>query len=45
MNIGAMLGILPLTGVPLMFVSQGGTSMLVGLAEVGIILSISRFRK
>ncbi len=45
MNIGAMLGILPLTGVPLLFVSQGGTSMLVGLAEVGIILSVSRFKK
>jgi len=44
-NIGAMVGILPLTGVPLLFVSQGGTSMLVGLAQVGIILNISRFRK
>lgn len=44
MNIGAMLGILPLTGVPLMFVSQGGTAMLVGLAEIGIILNISRYQ-
>lgn len=41
-NIGAMLGVLPLTGVPLIFVSQGGTAMLFGLAEVGIVLNISK---
>lgn len=44
MNIGAMLGVLPLTGVPLLFVSQGGTAMLVGLAQVGIMLNISKYR-
>ncbi len=44
-NIGSMLGILPLTGVPLVFVSHGGTSMLFGLAEVGIVLNISKSRK
>lgn len=41
-NIGAMLGLLPLTGVPLPFVSHGGTALLFVLIEVGIILSISR---
>lgn len=41
-NIGAMLGVLPLTGVPLTFVSQGGSAMLVSLASVGILLAISR---
>ncbi|HRZ30204.1 MAG TPA: putative peptidoglycan glycosyltransferase FtsW [Candidatus Paceibacterota bacterium] len=41
-NIGAMLGLLPLTGVPLPFVSHGGTALLFALIEVGIILSISR---
>lgn len=45
MNIGAMLGLVPLTGVPLLFVSQGGTAMLVGLAEVGIMLNVSKYRK
>jgi len=41
-NIGAMLGLLPLTGVPLPFISHGGTALLFALIEVGIILSISR---
>lgn len=41
-NIAAMLGVAPLTGVPLTFMSQGGSAMLVSLASVGILLSISR---
>jgi cell division protein FtsW len=41
-NIGAMLGVLPLSGITLPFVSHGGTSLFVSLAEVGIILSISK---
>ena len=44
-NMGAMLGVLPLTGIPLIFVSQGGTALLFGLAEVGIILNISKYQK
>ena len=42
-NIGAMLGILPLTGVPLLFISHGGTALLFSLIEVGLILNISKF--
>jgi cell division protein FtsW len=41
-NIGSMLGVTPLTGIPLTFVSQGGTAMLASLASAGILLSISR---
>lgn len=41
-NIGAMLAIAPLTGIPLTFISQGGTAMLVSLGSAGILLSISR---
>jgi cell division protein FtsW len=41
LNIGAMLGVLPLTGLPLPFVSHGGTALLVALASVGIILNIA----
>ncbi len=41
-NIGAMVGVLPLSGIPLLFVSQGGTALLFVLAEVGMLLSISR---
>ena len=42
-NIGSMIGILPLTGLPMLFVSHGGTAMLFALAEIGIVLNISRY--
>jgi cell division protein FtsW len=45
MNIASMVGIFPITGQPLVFVSHGGTSMLVTLAMMGIILNISRTSK
>jgi len=41
-NIAAMLGAFPLTGVPLTFISQGGSAMLVSLGAAGILLAISR---
>lgn len=41
-NIGAMVAVLPLSGIPLLFVSQGGTALLFVLAESGILLNISR---
>lgn len=41
-NIGSMVGIMPLSGIPLLFVSQGGTALLFVLAEAGILLNISR---
>jgi len=44
MNIGAMLGILPLTGLPLPFISHGGTALLCALASVGIILNVAAHR-
>ena len=44
-NIGSMLGVMPLTGLPLLFVSHGGSALLFALAEIGIILNISKFRK
>ena len=44
-NIGSMLGVLPLTGLPLLFVSHGGTAMFLVLAEVGIILNISKYQR
>ncbi len=44
-NIGAMVGVLPLSGIPLPFVSHGGTALLMTLAEVGIILNISKTAK
>jgi cell division protein FtsW len=41
-NIGAMLGLLPLSGIPLLFVSHGGTALLTTLAGLGIVFNISR---
>lgn len=41
-NIGGMLRVVPLTGLPLPFISYGGTAMAVNLFVVGILLSISR---
>lgn len=43
-NIASMLGIFPLTGMPLIFVSHGGTALLVSLASIGIILNVSRIK-
>lgn len=42
MNIAAMLGLIPLTGVPLVFISHGGTAILFALLEIGILLNVSR---
>lgn len=44
-NIAAMLGLIPLTGVPLLFISHGGTAYAMALAEVGIIMNVSKARK
>lgn len=44
-NIAAMLGLIPLTGVPLVFVSHGGTALLFAFLEVGILLNISKLSK
>ncbi len=44
-NIAAVLGVLPLTGLPLIFISHGGSALLFALLEVGVILSVSRFAK
>ncbi|HVY67953.1 MAG TPA: putative lipid II flippase FtsW [Patescibacteria group bacterium] len=41
-NIAAMIGLVPLTGVPLPFFSYGSTSLLVNLAAMGVLLNISR---
>jgi cell division protein FtsW len=40
-NIGGMIAVLPLTGIPLPFISHGGTALLITLVETGIILNVS----
>lgn len=44
-HIGAMVGLVPLTGVPLPFISYGGTSLAVFLTMAGIVVNISRYTK
>jgi cell division protein FtsW len=41
-NLGAVTGLLPITGVPLPLVSFGGSSLVVTLASVGILVSVAR---
>ncbi|MFH1790312.1 MAG: putative lipid II flippase FtsW [bacterium] len=42
LNIGSMVGLFPLTGVPLPFVSHGGSALMVILASIGIVMCVSR---
>lgn len=44
-NIGAMVGLLPITGVPLPFVSYGGTALAIAMTAVGVVLNVSRTSK
>lgn len=41
-NIASTVGLVPLVGIPLIFVSHGGTALAMALAEMGVILSVSR---
>jgi cell division protein FtsW len=41
-NVGSMVGIMPITGLPMPFVSYGGTAMMVLLAAMGVLASIAR---
>lgn len=44
-NLGSMFHVVPLVGVPLPFVSYGGTNLAISLMAVGIVLNISRYRR
>jgi len=39
-NVGMVIGIMPITGIPLPFLSYGGTSVIVSFAAVGLLESI-----
>jgi cell division protein FtsW len=41
-NIGTMLGVFPLSGLPLVFISHGGSALMADLGAAGILLAVSR---
>jgi cell division protein FtsW len=41
-NVGAMVALFPLTGLPLPFISYGGTALMTMLTGIGILMSVSR---
>ena len=45
LNIAAMVALAPMLGLPLPFISHGGTALLATLAAVGIILNVSKYQK
>jgi len=45
MNMAAMLGLLPLSGVPLLFVSHGGTALIITLMTAGIVANVSKYSR
>jgi cell division protein FtsW len=44
MNIASTIGVFPLTGVPLVLISQGGTSLMIDFIAIGIIFQISKYQ-
>ncbi|MEI6280683.1 MAG: putative lipid II flippase FtsW [bacterium] len=45
MHIASVTGVFPLTGVPLVFMSHGGTALMIYLMAIGIVLNISKYQK
>ena len=44
-NIGSMAALMPITGVPLPFISYGGTSMVITMCAIGVVLNVSKHTK
>jgi len=45
LNLGVVTGLLPVTGITLPLISYGGTSLVITLVQIGILLNISRYRQ
>ncbi len=44
-NIGAVVGVLPVTGIPLPFISYGGSSLVITMVAAGILVNIARLER
>ena len=44
-NVGAVIGVLPVTGIPLPFISFGGSSLVITMAAAGILVNIARHER
>ena len=40
-NVGMTMGLMPITGIPLLFMSYGGSSLLMSMIAIGILMSIN----
>lgn len=40
-NVGMVMGLMPITGIPLMFLSYGGSSMITAMCSIGVVMSIN----
>ena len=45
LNLSVVVGLIPVTGVTLPFLSYGGSSLLISMASIGILLNISKYQK
>ena len=45
MHIASITGVFPLTGVPLPLMSHGGTSLMIYLMAIGIVMNVSKFQR
>ena len=45
MNLMVVVGLIPVTGVTLPFLSYGGSSLLITMASMGVLLNISRYTR
>jgi len=43
-NVGMTMGIMPITGIPLIFLSHGGSALWMGMAAIGILISINQYK-
>ncbi len=43
-NIGMCIGVMPITGIPLPFISYGGTNLVVNMAGVALVINVTRYK-